>query len=161
MKQVLLFMVCCLVWGCVKSNDQKAKELVEKKLFTTMNDFKSYEAVAFEKLDSAFTRFDVMKYNPTGTFGDLMPKDVVLLIQKEKARFKPKFIGYQMIHTYRQKNEFGATVLEKRLFFFDRSLSRVVSVTDPVERKMLIGDLEEMTNQSIANKNYPEDQGQL
>ncbi|WP_379091806.1 hypothetical protein [Pedobacter sp. UC225_65] len=66
-----------------------------------------------------------------------------------------------MIHTYRQKNEFGATVLEKRLFFFDRSLSRVVSVTDPVERKMLIGDLEEMTNQSIANKNYPEDQGQL
>ncbi|WP_379091805.1 hypothetical protein [Pedobacter sp. UC225_65] len=92
MKQVLLFMVCCLVWGCVKSNDQKAKELVEKKLFTTMNDFKSYEAVAFEKLDSAFTRFDVMKYNPTGTFGDLMPKDVVLLIQKRKQGLNPNLL---------------------------------------------------------------------
>lgn len=144
--------------GCAKSNDQKAKELIKKKLFTTMNDFKSYEAVEFETLDSAFTRFDVMKYNPTGTFGNVMPKAVVLSIQKEKARFKPKFIGYQMIHTYRHQNEFGATVLEKRLFFFDKSLSRVVNVIDPAERQMLIGDLEEMTNQLIADQNHPEDQ---
>ncbi len=51
-KNIFLVIFICLV-SC-KSKEDKAKEAIKQFLFENLHDFKSYETVKFEKLDSAF-----------------------------------------------------------------------------------------------------------
>lgn len=59
MKKTVLF-ICTIIalCSCGKSNEEKAKELIEAKLKTTMNDWSSYEFVKIDKVDSLFTSFE-------------------------------------------------------------------------------------------------------
>ena len=58
MKKIIL-LVCAItaLCSCGKSNEDKARELIEAKLKTTMNDWNSYEFVEMSKVDSVFTLF--------------------------------------------------------------------------------------------------------
>ena len=56
MKKTLL-LVCAIIalCSCGKSNEDKAREVIESELKTTMKDWNSYEFVEISKVDSAFT----------------------------------------------------------------------------------------------------------
>ena len=56
-KIILLVCVITALCSCGKSNEDKARELIEAKLKTTMNDWDSYEFVEMSKVDSTFTFF--------------------------------------------------------------------------------------------------------
>lgn len=58
MKKTLL-LVCAItaLCSCGKSNEDKAREVIESELKTTMKDWNSYEFVEMSKVDSAFTLF--------------------------------------------------------------------------------------------------------
>lgn len=65
MKKIVLFVITAIaLFSCAKSNEEKAKALVESKLQTTMKDWASYEFIEMTHLDSVFTEFgksDFMK----------------------------------------------------------------------------------------------------
>lgn len=58
MKKTLL-LVCAIIalCSCGKSNEDKARKVIESELKTTMKDWNSYEFVEISKVDSAFTLF--------------------------------------------------------------------------------------------------------
>ncbi len=58
MKKIIL-LVCAIaaLCSCEKSNEEKARGLIESQLKTTMKDWSSYEFVEMSKVDSAFTIF--------------------------------------------------------------------------------------------------------
>lgn len=58
MKKIIL-LVCAItaLCSCEKSNEEKAREVIESKLKITMKDWSSYEFVEMSKVDSAFTLF--------------------------------------------------------------------------------------------------------
>lgn len=47
--------------------------------------------------------------------------------------FKPKFIGWKIIHKYRAKNSYNATILYNKEFHLDKDLKRVTSIEDADE----------------------------
>ena len=79
MKKIIL-LVCAItaLCSCGKSNEDKARELIEAKLKTTMNDWNSYEFVEMSKVDSVFTLF--------------MKKLKVLMIKFQKPKVKSQSI---------------------------------------------------------------------
>lgn len=56
MKYLIPFILFFIIAACDKQTPQeKAKKLIKDHLFATLHDFKSYEEVSFDKLDSSFT----------------------------------------------------------------------------------------------------------
>lgn len=56
MKKLTVVLFIALV-ACSQSKEEKAKSLIKENMKTSMNDFKSYEAVEFGKLDSTYTSY--------------------------------------------------------------------------------------------------------
>lgn len=57
MKKVLLLILAIIALTGCKSKEDKAKELIESQLKSTMNDWSSYEFVKMSKMDSTFTSY--------------------------------------------------------------------------------------------------------
>ena len=63
MKKIVLFIFATItLTSCSKSNEDKAKELIETELQTSMKDWSSYEFVEMSSLDSVFTKFKDSEY---------------------------------------------------------------------------------------------------
>lgn len=138
-KQKLVIMLFSLiVIGC--SKEDKAKSLIKEELAKTMNDFKSYEPVEYGKLDSNITSYEK----------DFSKSDSINEI--ERVSFKPKFIGYGMIHSFRGKNAVGGTVLNRYWFYFDKNLTKVTKAIDDIkleeERNKLIEEVDQELKES-------------
>jgi hypothetical protein len=57
MKKILsLTFVLLLITSCVNNNERKAKKLIKEHLKATMNDYSSYESMAFFTLDTSFSK---------------------------------------------------------------------------------------------------------
>jgi len=56
MKKLLIYSLLVISTAC-SSPEKKAKSLIENELFLTLNDFKSYEPVAFSNIDSLFSTY--------------------------------------------------------------------------------------------------------
>lgn len=61
---LLSFCVSGLLTSCGKSNEEKAKDLIDEQLQLSLHDYGSYEPVEFGKLDSTYSSaFDLPEYN--------------------------------------------------------------------------------------------------
>lgn len=58
---ICILFTTLLIFSCDKSNEDKAQDVVKQNLKENMNDWNSYESVAFSSLDSAFS---VMEIDP-------------------------------------------------------------------------------------------------
>ena len=142
---IILLLLFCI--GC-KNKDDKVKELIKQELSKTMNDFKSYEPVEFGKLDSTFTAYDRATFSLVDTIAaESIEKQLKIEKEfneeqdrKEKA-FKKEFTGYAMTHTFRGKNSFGAMVLSKYRFFFNKELTKVTESFDVIAQQESIQKL--------------------
>lgn len=56
-KIILLIFAVVTLCSCEKSNEEKARGLIESQLKTSMNDWSSYEFVEMSEVDSVFTTF--------------------------------------------------------------------------------------------------------
>jgi hypothetical protein len=45
-----------------------------------------------------------------------------------EANFKPQFVGYKMSHKFRAKNMYGASVLNEKEYFFDKTISSIITL---------------------------------
>lgn len=144
---LILFSFIILFSGCTK--EHKSEKAIKKYLSENMNDFKSYEPLEFDKLDSVFNnrfenmynaeliladsiRFQKKVYQFRSTDTDSLNKYSNLLeiasskLQEGTKDYKRELIGFQQYHKFRAKNSFGGTVLHIGLFTFDPELKNVI-----------------------------------
>jgi len=128
-----------------------ARDSIKAYLMLHLNDPKSYEPVGFDSLerkmstylsDDHYFEYDSWANSISSVESDDMLKDFKVyksrtasgyykkLKQKGsegldslKKAYKPKFLGYTMMHTYRAKNGFGALTLHTTTFKLDTNLS--------------------------------------
>ncbi len=84
-----------------------------------------------QKTNEAVTEGDNYRANKTYNTSMKLMKILGTItdsITLEGKRFKPKFIGYKMKHSFRNNNEFGGKVLKHVEFFFNKSLTKVDSM---------------------------------
>lgn len=132
MKTQILLLIMIVLFSACSSKEDKARDLIKLELAGSMDDFKSYESVSFGKLDSDVTYFDEFAFRHSDTLVTLPKSDVDLLINKAKHHFKPQFKAYAMLHSYRGKNSFGTSVLNRYWFYFDRDLTKVTKTVDDI-----------------------------
>lgn len=169
MKKVLFAVSVLALCSCGKSNEDKAKELIEANLKTSMKDWSSYEFVEMSKLDSTFTTYlSTPEYDSLSkSISDLETKKMNLEIHSDypelygktrckemtdsipvveklisdaknkietgKKRFKREFNGWNTLFTYRGNNSFGAKIIGKTRFFFDKEVTEIVHTRDVSE----------------------------
>ena len=161
MKRILLIASMALICSCSKSNEDKAKELIESKLKLTMNDWSSYESVEYGKLDSTIysyndiygvvydAKFESLKSDHKYFLemwedgnkayedsSELCIKKMKLLLREQEdsmKSFKPKFDGWKLRHTYRGKNAVGAVIINTTIFYFDKDISKVTKMKEENE----------------------------
>lgn len=87
MKKIIL-LVCAItaLCSCEKSNEEKARELIESQLKANMNDWSSYEFVEISGVDSVFTAF--------------MDSDEGKDTQKQLSKLTSKIIEYEVNSKY-------------------------------------------------------------
>ncbi len=153
-KLLLLLFITLTILSCTSPKD-KAEKIIERYLKETLDDPTSYESVNFSNLDSLFTTpyqtnseyrkyFDLWSENeseflvaPDSTIS--MRSDEELVISKKIAKdcdlkmdsirkkFKKEFIGWEMKHSYRLKNELGQKKIYLFSFKFDKDFTTIMS----------------------------------
>ncbi len=144
-----------------QTHEEKIKAAVINYLYKNINDSTSYQPVEWGKIDSAFTSWDKMKEGIECNVNLLMlyyqdsmyKKDLnkytfaraelkriakeIDVYESELNRLKKEypltFIGYNVRHNYRAKNEMGALVLTKMKFTIDTAYN-VISTKDLKEQ---------------------------
>jgi uncharacterized protein YcfL len=148
-KYLFLFVSLLLLVGCVKSDDEKAEQLVKEWLMNNINDPSSLEIISIEpiKTDSVLNYRDDINYKMKERdivsaihyatksydegFSELAKKygNEVKAYEKDleqiKERFKPYSMGKITTVKYRAKNELGALVLEEKFFRFDDEMKKI------------------------------------
>ena len=149
-KYLFLFVSLLLLVGCVKSDDEKAEQLVKEWLMNNINDPSSLEIISIEpiKTDSVLNYRDDINYKMKERdivsaihyatksydegFSELAKKygNEVKAYEKDleqiKERFKPYSMGKITTVRYRAKNELGALVIEEKFFRFDDEMKKIV-----------------------------------
>lgn len=155
MKKLLLSLFITLsILSCTSPKD-KAEKLIERYLKETLDDPTSYESVNFSNLDSLFTTpyqtndeyrkyFDLWSENesefsiaPDSTISMRSGEELVISqkIAKEcdlkmdsiRKKFTKEFIGWEMKHSYRLKNELGQKKIYLFSFKFDKDVTTIMS----------------------------------
>jgi len=123
--------------GCKYSNEYKAKVLIADYIKENANDPESYEPVEFDKIDTLKSSYT---YIPS--FNENNEKFIDARISQKRYNFvrdslmsnnKPEFSGFMMRHKFRAKNGFGAKILNSKVFYFDKELSKVDSSADTLD----------------------------
>lgn len=152
MKKTLIAAVLSFTLLSCQSNEQKAKDLIEKHLSETLHDYDSYQSVKWGELDSTFSTYltteEGYKASKSFTFyvrqcreidneeGEFYAKlrseylDSARLYKSimdslERA-FVPQHDGWGMDHTYRAKNLNGAYRLTTTRYYFNLELDSVL-----------------------------------
>jgi hypothetical protein len=146
-KLFFLLFITLTILSCSSPKD-KAQKLIEKNLKETLDDPTSYESVNFSDLDSVFTTpyetnseyrkyFDLwcenesefridpdstisMRSNEELVISKKIAKECDLKMDSIRKKFKKEFIGWEMKHSYRLKNELG----QKKIYFFSFHLDK-------------------------------------
>ena len=142
------------------SKESKAKKLIKEYLKTNMNDWDSYEPLEFSKLDSTFkfissnekykheiikcldvldSIYDASNKEEQDNY-DLYMEVIENRIQRDHAerirnigdKIDTMFIfnGWRITHKFRNKNMYGAKVIETKTFFFNKNITRITSIYD-------------------------------
>lgn len=147
MKHLICILFATLLFcSCQKTNEDKAKDVIQQYLKENLNDWNSYESVKFSALDSAFTRSlespEVCDAKNNFDFWNRMSKEYAAYgaidsmkyyleeYKKAIADFNPEFMGYSMAHSFRANNETGNKTISEYKFYFDTNISRIVEITD-------------------------------
>lgn len=160
MKKTLIAAVLSFTLLSCQSNEQKAKDLIEKHLSETLHDYDSYQSVKWGELDSAFTVAlfsvpemsvidDKIRYwegqldtsiigvSEDGEVYDISPEDSVAFYKSKydsiESIFTPEHIGWEIDHTYRAKNLNGAYRLTTTRYYFNLELDSVLYSSDEKE----------------------------
>ena len=139
-----------IIFGCTKSDDDKAAKLVKEWLEKNVNDPSSLEIVSITpvKTDSVLSYEDDIDYEmkkdeivsayqfATRAIEDNVPSLAKEYENKAKAyekdleqiknKFKPYSRGKITTVKYRAKNGFGALILEEKFFRFDDEITKIV-----------------------------------
>ncbi|PVH26298.1 hypothetical protein [Sphingobacterium corticibacter] len=123
--------VLLIVFGCTRSNEDKAHTLIEDYIAKHAHDPESYESVEFGNLDPVDNLvFADQKYQELQKQLDIESDlDIKLQIIDELRQMldsKEYGEGFAVIHTYRAKNSFGAKTLSTTRFYINKDLSKVV-----------------------------------
>jgi hypothetical protein len=100
----LLFLFSIALFGCEKSNEEKAKDAIRTYLNENLDDMSAYESVKFGQLDTT------------------MILDLIGTSSKPQSRG----FRFQMFHSYRIKNDEGQKKIYKGYFLLNKEL-KVVS----------------------------------
>lgn len=147
MERLIYLLSIFFLFSCsTKSRDS----LIQEYLYNTVNDYKSIEVVSVVE-DSAFV-LGIYKDPNEGIFtknsdlwlrgveedmsaviadiesdlenGELSPSEADEL----KKEWTPEFYNFATVYTYREKNELGATVINKKTFYFDDKDKKIIKV---------------------------------
>ena len=117
---LILFTAC--------SQEYKAKKAIREELNSTLPDFKSYEPIKFGKLEVGYSRYidlpEVKNFRNVGR--SLFAYQTFL--DSVRSEFSPEVIGWQMLHSYRAKNDAGKFEIHHDLLVLDNELSKVTMI---------------------------------
>lgn len=99
MKKIRYLLLSLFLSSCTLTNQQKAEKLVTKYLDSALNDPHSYESLNFSTVKKHFER---------------------------KSDAKSIMNGWEISHTYRAKNGFGALGIHTTVFEIDSSMNKVL-----------------------------------
>jgi len=137
MKIIYILIASCALVGCQKSNEDIAKGLINDYIKASANDPESYEPVEFDKLDTLKTFYAYSKeyLENKEKYDDKFRnyEDYNTIRDSLKKSFVPEFTGFMMRHKFRAKNGFGAKILNSKVFYFDKELSKVDSLADTLD----------------------------
>lgn len=150
---ILLLSVVCLS-ACEKSNEDKAKEAVDKYLKENLKDPSSYEFMSIGTIDSTYSRVadepqykdGIAKAEDNLAKARLLvydntpeaemqskalldeSKSIMKKVEEFTISYKPSFNGYKVNHKYRAKNSYGALNISEQTFYLNKDLTEVVNV---------------------------------
>lgn len=137
MKTLYILIASFALVGCQKSNEDIAKSLINDYIKASANDPESYEPVEFDKLDTLKTFYAYSKeyLENKEKYDDKFRnyEDYNTIRDSLKKAFVPEFTGFMMRHKFRAKNGFGAKILNSKVFYFDKELSKVDSLADTLD----------------------------
>lgn len=109
-----MFLICAIValCSCGKSNEEKARELIEAKLKTTMNDWNSYEFVEMSSVDTLYTLF--------------MKSEEGIALDKELSQLRRKKVEYEVNAGY-------TSIYGERAIVMQDSLPIIKSMIDSLQ----------------------------
>ncbi len=143
---VLLFFLALTMSSCIKSREEKARELFEESIKPQMGNPEAYEFIHMTELDSAYSSLsidrtylalkDSLKNNKTTIYDAAFKttKDFKAQKKKEKAleqviksyeeNFTPKYIGWHSKIEFRAENIFGGRQIFICDVYFNDDLTR-------------------------------------
>lgn len=148
MKKIcILLLASILFYACgEKTNEDRAKESIERYLKESMNDWDSYEFVDMEYLDSLFNingekiseiefevnyRLDTMRYaSMMNSLSEIGAKEEAEVYKDKldsliRTKYNKEFVGWETDFTFRGNNKLGAKVINTlrvqldKYFFID------------------------------------------
>lgn len=148
MKKIcILLLASILFYACgEKTNEDRAKESIERYLKESMNDWDSYEFVDMEYLDSLFNingekiseiefevnyRLDTMNYaSMMNSLSEIGAKEEAEVYKDKldsliRTKYNKEFVGWETDFTFRGNNKLGAKVINTlrvqldKYFFID------------------------------------------
>ncbi|MGC3978013.1 MAG: hypothetical protein QM751_07125 [Paludibacteraceae bacterium] len=110
---IMCVFVFCVVIACKTLPEQKAKNLIAKKVVTIISNANSYQPISFGSLDS--------------TFSD----DIIFNVDSLE---QPKtFRGFNMKHTFRYLRH-SRQKEDTLIFYFDRNIENIQVVIRPLDK---------------------------
>lgn len=148
MKKIcILLLASILFYACgEKTNEDRAKESIERYLKESMNDWDSYEFVDMEYLDSLFNingekiseiefevnyRLDTMRYaSMMNSLSEIGAKEEAEVYKDKldsliRTKYNKEFVGWETDFTFRGNNKLGSKVINTlrvqldKYFFID------------------------------------------
>jgi hypothetical protein len=52
------------------------------------------------------------------------------IAKKIDSTFVPKFVGWNMTHTFRANNAYGHKVIGHRKYYFDKDISKIINIVN-------------------------------
>lgn len=156
--KIILLLACIAFAGCgAKSNEEKAKELVQETLKAKLPDFNSYESISYGPLGNASQSFEetdgykaaveaVHTYQDSLATADKLLKenaatygkeklqlwqDSIKAINERKSVAKQAYLPeklYKMKHAYKFKSKPGVETTNEEEYYFDQEVTKVVKV---------------------------------
>jgi len=127
MREIILIVLITFFTSCTETNDDIAQKNVQEYILEHANDPDSYESVSFLSLDSVIVDEDYrMKneryWNAQYNLSIDSSKENKSILEGITNRINVEAPAYTIIHTYRLKNGFGATMLQTTEFRLDKAL---------------------------------------
>lgn len=125
--------VCAFSTGCKQTPQDKAEAIIEAYLQENLNDPASYESVSMGKLERVSTEEYAWRACQREAAAHGLPADTVFGMMKQfnemhaGENIKGDTLFWELQHTYRAKNAYGAVMKHTYVFKFDKHLENIVA----------------------------------